>query len=153
MSGNSGRRAVPPPVYFSGAFTLGYALHLAAPLWLPPAQWLSLTGWLLMGGGGALAYSAIRVFNRAGTTIRPDRCPAVLVTSGPYRYTRNPMYVALVLLYTGASLASFLFWPLMLLPFAIWMVQVRVVRSEEAHLRRRFGPSYSRYAERVRCWL
>ncbi len=119
---------------------------------LVPAP-LNLLGGPLLVGGLALATWSISVMRAAGTTLRLDEAPASVVTSGPFRASRNPLYLGALVAVLGecmlvGSLASFLF------PVAYFVGLDRiVVPREEAALAHRFGDTYREYCSRVRRWL
>jgi protein-S-isoprenylcysteine O-methyltransferase Ste14 len=150
----SGVRVLPPLIY-AGLFLVGYALHRLVPLrlWGDVPLVARLVGWSLVGAGVLLGASAVVLFRRAGTTPNPTRPTTALVLHGPYRFTRNPMYVGLGLCYLGATLLVNSAWPLVLLPVLIGLVQRWVIAPEEAYLERRFGAEYRAYRTRVRRWL
>jgi len=75
------------------------------------------------------------------------------VVQGPYRFTRNPMYVGLAALYAGVTLLVNSLWPLLLLPVVLVVIRWRVIAREEAYLERKFGDVYRTYTTRVRRWL
>jgi protein-S-isoprenylcysteine O-methyltransferase Ste14 len=81
------------------------------------------------------------------------RATRTIVGSGPYRFTRNPMYVSLALAYAGMALTINSVWPLVFLPFIVLLVDRYVIRREEAYLARKFGAEYEAYRGRVRRWL
>jgi protein-S-isoprenylcysteine O-methyltransferase Ste14 len=155
-SDTPGVRVLPPLIY-AGLFAVAYVLHRAVPLRLwggnGVAALARLAGWALVGAGVLLAASAAWLFRRAGTTPNPTRPTTALVLSGPYRFTRNPMYVALGLCYLGATLLVNTAWPLVLFPALIILVQRWVIVPEEAYLERKFGAEYRVYCDRVRRWL
>lgn len=84
---------------------------------------------------------------------RPARRPPALVTAGPYRFTRNPIYIGFVLVYFGLSIVLTSVWILLLLFPVLLILQRGVVQREEAYLERKFGDAYRAYAERVPRWL
>jgi protein-S-isoprenylcysteine O-methyltransferase Ste14 len=86
-------------------------------------------------------------------TVRPDRAASALVVVGPYRITRNPMYLGLALVYLGIAIADKSVWALILLPVVLTIIQRRAIEPEEAFLERRFGTSYIRYKENVGRWI
>ena len=96
---------------------------------------------------------SIRLFRRAGTSFIPIKPTTALVWSGPYQFTRNPMYLAMACLYLGLALWFDLFWPLILLPGVLAGVQYGVIAREEQYLERKFGDDYRQYKARVRRWL
>jgi protein-S-isoprenylcysteine O-methyltransferase Ste14 len=153
-SDTSGVRVIPPLVYV-GLFLMGYAVHRFAPLrlWGDPPRFARLVGWGLVAAGVLLGASAVRLFRRAGTTPNPTRPATALVLHGPYRFTRNPMYLGLGLAYLGAALLVNSGWPVVLFPAVILLVQRWVIAPEEAYLERKFGAEYRGYRARVRRWL
>jgi protein-S-isoprenylcysteine O-methyltransferase Ste14 len=110
-------------------------------------------GLALIGLGALFGVSALVAMRRAQTSPLPDVPSTALVETGPFRYTRNPIYVAFTLLYAGVAVLSNTLWPLLLLP-SVLIVMVRgVIMREEAYLERRFGASYIAYKARVCRWL
>ena len=83
----------------------------------------------------------------------PYRPTTTLGTAGPYRYSRNPLYIALTLAYLGAAVVVNTVWPVILLPGLLLVMQWGVISREERYLERRFGDEYRRYRTRVRRWL
>ena len=145
----------PPPLIYAGAFALGYAVHRFVPLhpWAEPGTVPRLIGWGLVAVWLALSASAVFLFRRAGTTPNPFRPTTALVLYGPYRFTRNPMYLSLAALYVGLTLLVNSLWPLLFFPAVIWFVQTQVIAREEAYLEARFGEGYRAYKTRVRRWI
>src|SRR5688572_8445200 len=96
-----------PPLLYSGPWLIGLLLHLLLPPpFLPHTLGLAL-GWVLVGGGLVLVITALRVMRRVGTTVDPNRPTTALVRDGPFRFSRNPIYLAFTLLYAGlAALAN-----------------------------------------------
>jgi protein-S-isoprenylcysteine O-methyltransferase Ste14 len=103
--------------------------------------------------GIAIAFSALGIFKRRSTTTIPFERPTSLVMSGPYRFTRNPMYVGLTLIYLGVAGTRAELWPVIVLPVLLAYVNFIVIPVEEQHLREAFGDSYAQYSARVRRWL
>jgi len=100
-----------------------------------------------------LAASAVVLFRRAGTTPNPTRPTTALVLHGPYRFTRNPMYVSLVLLYVAVTLFVNSWWPVVLLPLVLVATDRLVIAPEERYLAAAFTAEYGAYRSRVRRWL
>jgi protein-S-isoprenylcysteine O-methyltransferase Ste14 len=151
-SDTSGIR-VPPPVYYIAAFLAGVLLELIFPTsW--PSTVLRVAAALIAGGAWlALDGAAMVFFRRAGTSMIPMNPTTVLVTSGPYRVTRNPMYVGMAFLYVALAFAFGVMWALVFLPAVIVIVDRFVIAREEPYLERRFGQAYRDYKARVRRWL
>jgi protein-S-isoprenylcysteine O-methyltransferase Ste14 len=145
-------KIIPPLVYLIG-LALGFAVTLWMPLRLVP-DWVA---WPLAGAlvacGAVLAVSAVLRFKGVGTTVRPDRAASTLVIAGPYRITRNPMYLGLALIYLGIAIAGQSVWAIILLPPVLIIIQRYAIQREEAFLERRFGADYVDYTTRVRRWI
>jgi protein-S-isoprenylcysteine O-methyltransferase Ste14 len=101
----------------------------------------------------AIVGAAFMSFRRANTTVIPGRPANALVTSGPYRITRNPMYVSFVLLYIGVTLWLNTWWPALVLPLVILVIDRAVIRNEERYLASAFPNEYAEYRANVRRWL
>jgi protein-S-isoprenylcysteine O-methyltransferase Ste14 len=100
-----------------------------------------------------LARSAEAAMKRAGTNIRPDQPTLAVVSDGPFRFTRNPLYLALTGLYVGITLLADALWPLLLLVPVLVVLQWGVVAREERYLEAKFGEPYRAYKARVRRWV
>lgn len=131
----------------------GHLLNRWLPIDIFPVYAAWMAGALFLLLGLALIASAMVKFTRSGTTIRPDRASSTLVIAGPYRFTRNPMYVGLAIAYFGLAIADRSPWSLILLPVVLTVIRYAVIAHEEAFLERRFGSSYIDYKARVRRWL
>lgn len=145
----------PPPLLFLGALALGLALDFGlfrTPTGLPRPARLGVAFVLASAAAGLLA-GALRRFRRTGTAVEPWRPSTALVTEGVYRFTRNPIYLALALLHLGSALAFDSALALASLPFALAAVQAGVVAREERYLEGKFGDEYRRYKASVRRWL
>ncbi len=147
--------APPPLIYLAGlALGLGADWLFALPalperdaagsLWLGIA--LGAFGLLLILWAGGR-------FIGAGTPLPPHRPATVLVTEGPYRRSRNPIYLGLGLIYLGVVCATVSLGALVLLPVVILVMEFGVIRREERYLERRFGQAYRDYKSRVRRWI
>jgi protein-S-isoprenylcysteine O-methyltransferase Ste14 len=144
---------VPPPLVYLAGFGCALLVELVAPspelpVWLRIAG--GLAGFLLLL---LLDTRAMLRFRRHATPFNPARPAQTLVTDGPYRVTRNPMYIGMACLYAGATLAANVLWPLAFLPAVLFGIGRAIVPREERHLAVRFGEEYERYRRRVRRWL
>ncbi len=144
---------VPPPLLFVAPLVIGMWLdgRRLRP-WEPDAL-ARVAGWALVATGAALAVCCVVMFLRRHTTIVPHRCARSLVTTGPFRISRNPMYVALACLYLGVSAVGNALWPLLFLPIPLAFLHAITIPVEEETLAGAFGPEYRAYASRVRRWL
>jgi protein-S-isoprenylcysteine O-methyltransferase Ste14 len=139
-----------------------YAAALLGGWWLDrnvhalPLDWGAATrplGWLLVGVGLALFIWTLATFWRHRTTVNPYKGASSLCTGGPFRFSRNPIYVGDWFIFAGVSLLLATAWPLLFAPLIWAMLRYGVIRHEEAHLRARFGDAYREYQTRVRRWL
>ena len=142
-----------PPVLYAGALITGAALDRLIPLpILAPGAGL-VPGLVLIGLALALAGWCFGLFRRAGTNVPTHKPVTAIVTDGPYRLSRNPIYVALTALSIGVALWANSYWMLgMLLPTFVIM-NVGVIDREERYLAAKFGDAYLAYKARVRRWL
>jgi len=145
---------MPPPIWLGGALALAFALE-----WLAPMRFLERGGdwqfWIgvaLTVAALALGLWAFGTFGRAGTNVNPERPATTLVTAGPFRFIRNPMYLGFPLILAGVSLAGGLEWGLVLIPLLWLSLHFFVVRREERYLLGKFGEPYAQYCRRVRRW-
>jgi protein-S-isoprenylcysteine O-methyltransferase Ste14 len=90
---------------------------------------------------------------QADTPTNPYKPVEHIATEGPFRYTRNPGYLALAMIYTGIASFANALWAILLLPGALLVIQRGVIEREERYLERKFGEEYLRYKARVRRWI
>ena len=150
---DSARVIAPPPLIGLGALLIGLALDWILPAYVVTTVlplWTRLVlGGVLVVGGFALMQTAKRAFQQLGTEVKPWLPSTQIVASGPYRYMRNPMYVAGVLIIAGLALALGSDWILvMLVPTAV-VLHYGVVLREERYLERKFGDAYRQYRKAV----
>lgn len=147
---------VPPPLWFVAGLLAGWMADrylVALPVPNALASSARSIGPLFMVMGVVLVGWGMMTFRRAGTAIVPHKPAARIVSSGPYRFTRNPMYTGLTLVYVGVAALIATWWPLLMLPLVLLAVFQLVVRREEAYLRSAFGAEYAEYCAHVRRWL
>lgn len=145
---------VPPPLFYALAFGTGMALRSATvPLAIDGSLTRILPGVILGGAGILLVTTAVARIRRRGTTLVPHRPVTRLLTDGPYRLSRNPMYTGLALTYVGATLLVGTWWPLLTLPAAGIAIWILFVAPEERYLATRFGQDYTTYTQKTRRWL
>jgi protein-S-isoprenylcysteine O-methyltransferase Ste14 len=146
----------PPPFIFAAGFLVAWLLQTRVAFDIAgagPGLAQQVIGTVLLACGLASMLSGLVTFGRKGTPIIPNRPARTLVQAGPYRYTRNPMYVGLTAAYLGLSIVMNWAWPLVLLPVVLLVLTTAVIHREEAHLRAVFGSDYEDYCRRVRRWL
>jgi protein-S-isoprenylcysteine O-methyltransferase Ste14 len=146
---------VRPPV----AWVLAILAGIALDWWLIPLPFLpdeepeTLLGAVVFFLALALAFWAVATMTRAGSNVPTSLPTTTIVETGPYRFTRNPIYLGMVLGLIGLAIAFDSLWLLMtLVPFAL-VIRYGVITREEAYLERKFGDVYRRYHTRVRRWL
>lgn len=144
---------LPPPFIYIAFMAVALLIDRTFPIGVLPATLAWALGLALMAAGVLLLSPAIGTFWRAGTSMVPARPATALVTGGPYRFTRNPMYLGLATLYLGLAVLLNTLWPILLLPLLLVTVTQVIIAREERYLERRFGEQYLRYKARVRRWL
>jgi protein-S-isoprenylcysteine O-methyltransferase Ste14 len=144
-----------PPLIYLAAVAGAVALQVASPLgfpgWMKPV--VALAGLALLAGGVLIDVAAIRTLGKHGTTVMPHRSAAALVTTGPYAFSRNPIYLGNTIALAGLALVFDVPWFLILAPVAAIFVQELAIKREEAHLAARFGDEWLAYAAKVRRWV
>ena len=142
-----------PPLIFGGALIIGLIVHYFVPIQFLAGTLSIWLGVLLILVAGPIILSAVRTIRRAQTSFDLRKPTTSIVTEGAFRFSRNPAYLALTLLYLGiASLINSIWVFLMIVPTVIVM-QRGVIKREERYLERKFGEEYLRYKERVRRWI
>jgi protein-S-isoprenylcysteine O-methyltransferase Ste14 len=150
---NSAHVIAPPPVLYLGALISGLVIHAAMPLAIPVSAYtLRIIGLLLLILSGAFARWAFVTMGQMGTSASPREQSAALVTHGPFRFSRNPIYVAMTGLYLGISLLVNSLWPLLFLIPLLMIMQWGVILREERYLTRQFGKPYLIYKSSTRRW-
>jgi protein-S-isoprenylcysteine O-methyltransferase Ste14 len=144
---------LPPPITFAVPLIAGLLIGRWCPLVALPAFASRVAGGILVAAGLAFGGWARILFLRRGTTVLPFRPTTVFVAEGPFRVSRNPIYLGFVSIYIGVSLLFRSVWPLVFLPFVVLVIQKTAIVREEAYLERRFGEEYRDYKARVRRWL
>ncbi len=143
----------PAPIIYGGAFLLGALVHGLLPIPVLPLAAAPLIGIPLLACGAALAVWSRRTMERAGTNVHPARPAIRLVVTGPYGFSRNPMYLARTLLYVGLALLANALWILAAFVPLLAVIHYGVIAREERYLDAKFGDAYRQYRTRVRRWL
>jgi protein-S-isoprenylcysteine O-methyltransferase Ste14 len=144
---------VPAPLVPVAVLVAGALLQraIALPTWSSAWRWP--LGAALVLAGLTFGLGALRLMRRSQVSVNPYRSTTSLLVEGPFRLSRNPMYVSIVLYLLAFSLWFRLPWALALTPVAIVVLHLGCVVPEERHLERRFGDDYRRYRARVRAWI
>ncbi len=142
-----------PPVIIAISILAGIGLHRARPLAMPWEQHGRILAVCILAIVAVLAIWSLYQFLRARTDARPDRPDSALITTGPYRYSRNPLYIGLSLVQLSAASWLNNLWVLLLLPLSIVVITKYAIAREERYLEKLFGQEYLHYKARVRRWL
>jgi len=144
---------LPPPVIYLAAIGVGLWLNGRWPIAPLPATPAYVMGALFIVIGLAIVLASLLRFRRANTPFNVYKAATALVTDGPYRFSRNPGYLALTLFYLGVSSLLRNYWLFIMVIPALLVTDLWIVRREERHLETRFGEDYRRYKAAVRRWL
>lgn len=157
QDGDAAAVRVFPPGVPLGAVLAGVGLDWLWPVDLdlilpaPARYWI---GGLVAGGAFlGLGLWAVVLFRRSGQSPNPWKSTPQIVEHGPYRFTRNPMYLQLVLICAGIGVILANVWILLLTPLCVWLLQRYAILPEEAYLEVKFGDAYLDYKRRVRRWI
>ena len=143
----------PPPLIFAAALVLGSLLNHVVPQAILPVALARWSGLVLIVAALVIAGAAVREMRRARTAVDPYTPSTALVRGGPFARSRNPIYVALILLSLGVALLANALWCALLLLPAVVVLRRFVIAREEAYLERRFGDEYRRYCAGTPRWL
>jgi protein-S-isoprenylcysteine O-methyltransferase Ste14 len=144
---------IPPPLYYGAGFAAGMVLHHLAPATVGGRPATAIAGAAIAVPGLVLTFAGVAGVIRHRTTIVPHHPVRELITTGAYRWSRNPMYAGLAIAYLGGALLVGSWWPVALWPLVVFVVARLVIQPEERYLGGRFGAAYADYRARVRRWL
>jgi protein-S-isoprenylcysteine O-methyltransferase Ste14 len=142
-----------PPLLYGLALAVGFLVQWLAPRPIVSSSAGYWIGGLLLASGVFLAIWGSRVMERAGTNVNPTLPSTALVATGPFLFSRNPLYVALTLIYVGLALLANALWVLVLIVPVLLVLHYGVVRREERYLEARFADAYREYRSRVRRYV
>lgn len=145
-----------PPIIYLAAIAASILLGVLYPLpWIGPplSEILFAAGFLVIAAVVAIDVAAMRAMRRANTTIMPNKASEHLVTTGPFSFSRNPIYLANTMLMFGGGLVAGSLWFFLFGFIAALITQKLAIEREERHLTERFGKRYLDYAKRVRRWI
>lgn len=144
---------LPPPLIFLLGLGAGGLAELVRSTEGPPRPVpmtiaiVAVVLWFALDGSASIR------FRRAGTPIIPFKPSTALVVDGPYRYSRNPIYLGMAALYVGLAFLLAWMWALLLLPVVVVAVDRLIIAREELYLERKFGQAYVEYKRHVRRWI
>ena len=143
----------PPPLIYGGFLLIGFVIDFFWPIPVLPDIVQYAVGGVLIVLALTIVIPALILFRKGGTAVRPDRPTTAIITSGPFRFTRNPFYLALTVLYAGIAIITDSVWVMGLLIPVLLIMNRGVIAREEKYLDGKFGEEYRRYKETVRRWL
>lgn len=146
-------RAAPAPIIFVAVLLVGVLLSLIFPVNFLPRVVAVVVGAVCFLLPFVLGFAALGAMRRARTSVNPYRPTTALLTEGPFRLSRNPMYLGMVIQYVGLALLFNALWAIALLPLALVVVHFTVIKREERYLEQKFGEEYRVYKASVRRWL
>jgi protein-S-isoprenylcysteine O-methyltransferase Ste14 len=143
----------PPPLIYLGGLAIGFGLEALLPGGTLPDALRWVLGGAALVAGIALQTTFMVAFTRRGTAIEPWKPTTAIVTTGPYRLTRNPAYLGMAIIYVGIALLADAPWALVPLPFVLAVIDRGVIAREERYLERKFGQEYLDFKSRRRRWI
>jgi protein-S-isoprenylcysteine O-methyltransferase Ste14 len=153
MSNDNPGVIAPPPLIFAGLLVVGLVIDWLIDHREPAELSQYFVGATMLIVALLLVIAALGVFRRFGTRPEPWKPTTAIVTTGIYRFTRNPMYAGMALAFAGIALLLNRPYALLMLPVAMVIIDFGVIRREERYLERKFGDDYRHYKERVRRWV
>jgi len=151
--GNGPGIMIPPPLIYFIGFLFSYAINRFYPIPTFDTPLSIVLAVLAAMPSAVFGLWSLLSFWRAKTSLLPHKPSSSLVTVGPYRVTRNPMYVSLTLLYVGLGFLLNIAWAFIILPAVIFIINVYVIRREESYLESKYGEQYRAYKKKVGRWL
>jgi protein-S-isoprenylcysteine O-methyltransferase Ste14 len=142
-----------PPVYFLATVIIMMVLDYYLPIKILLRDASAGIGWIILLFGGVSTIGSAGAFRRAGTPVTPFEPSTALVTSGFFKFTRNPMYLGMVLALIGVALILGSLAAFLPIPVFAWWIQSRFIKREETFLEETFGDAYREYRAKVRRWL
>jgi protein-S-isoprenylcysteine O-methyltransferase Ste14 len=144
---------LPPPVLYLSVLALGFGCQWLLPIAMPSGGVVRGLGIALILVGGVLGLWGVAHFWRAGTHVPPHKPTLAIVSGGPFRFSRNPLYIGLNLITAGIALVIANPWILIWMVPAFAVLHRGVVLREEAYLEAKFGAAYTDFKNRTRRWL
>jgi protein-S-isoprenylcysteine O-methyltransferase Ste14 len=155
MKDNPGVIAPPPLIFLSGLL-LGGLINWFYPLYIFPARYLlfaRIVGTLLIVLGLGIIFNVRAKMQRVETNIEPWKPTNSIITEGIYAYSRNPVYVAMILIYFGVTIIVDSMWILSFIFLVFFVMHFGVILREEKYLEKKFGEEYLNYKNKVRRWI
>ena len=142
-----------PPITSLVAILAGHFIDMFVPLALAGGSGRVLAGRVISAVAFGLFIWSVPLFKSHGTPVKPHAPTTAIIKTGPYRFSRNPIYLSMALLHFGIALWNGTWWMLVTLAVTLWFTTKFVIEREEAYLERRFGEEYVSYKASVRRWI
>jgi protein-S-isoprenylcysteine O-methyltransferase Ste14 len=150
----SKERIIPPPFYFFSAFLIVLIFTFIVPVLRYKSNWVfSLIGAVLLVLGMGIGFSALLLFRKNKTTLNPNFKSIQLVREGPYKFTRNPMYLSMIINFIGISLLFGSLFGLIITFFLFIVLNYKIIPFEERKIKNTFGRDYQSYFRKVKRWI
>ncbi|MBA2784163.1 MAG: isoprenylcysteine carboxylmethyltransferase family protein [Rubrobacteraceae bacterium] len=143
----------PPPLIYAGALVAGLLANRRYRIPFLPRPLARMLGWLLVVCGLAVGLLGFREMRRAETNLDPSKPATTVVTEGPFRFTRNPLYLGMTMIYGGISAFANALTAALLLPIVLHLMRRGVIEREERYLERKFGDVYLQYKAKAPRWI
>ncbi|MCX6082292.1 MAG: isoprenylcysteine carboxylmethyltransferase family protein [Chloroflexi bacterium] len=147
------RLPLPPAILMAIFLIVALLFGWKLPIPVPFPVWMKLVGWAISLGGIGIGFSAVRTMEKAHTSPDPDKPTSEIVKQGPYRLSRNPIYLSYVMFVIGLPLAIGYYWGAILAPIVVDAYDRLIIAREETYLEHIFGQKYLEYKSSVRRWL
>jgi protein-S-isoprenylcysteine O-methyltransferase Ste14 len=143
----------PPPLIYAAALAAGLLVNRRYRIPFLPRSLVRALGWPLIVGGLTVGVLGFREMRRAETNPDPRKPTTAIVSQGPFRFTRNPLYLSMTLIYGGITVLANALPTALMLPIVQHLMRRGVIEREERYLERKFGDEYLQYKARVRRWI
>jgi len=143
----------PPPLIYTGALAVGLLANRRYHMPILPRGVARTLGWLLVACGLAVGFLGAREMRMGETNMDPYKPATAVVTGGPFRFTRNPLYLSMTLIYGGIAADANALPAALLLPIVLRLMRRGVIEREERYLERKFGDEYIEYKVRTPRWI
>lgn len=156
MNIHASQKTPPPPFLYLGGFGIGWLIEQILPISIVSGNLKSVEaviGWILVVTGLMIMITGLYKFKKAHTKITPNLRATQLITTGPYRFSRNPLYTGWAVTYIGVILVMNILWCFFTLAVVLVIFNKVIIPREEEYLRNEFGESYLLYCKQVRRWL
>ena len=142
-----------PPVIYLGSILLGWLINKVFPMTISSGTWFKWVGVIFILIAIIIIALSRREFIKVNTSIRPDKSTTAIITTGPYKVSRNPLYTSLTLFHIALGIVFNNLWILFMVIPAIIMIVLGVITKEEKYLENKFGQQYLDYKSSVRRWF